>query len=397
MELFCQAIAASLFFPLLLGGTLVLILWLLLIRIVEIFQPDSTAEPDTLPRTALIVPVTGLQKGLHRNLLALLRQQYPDYRVYFVTESNNDAATPILEQLAAENRHAAVIEAGPATSCSQKNHNIIIGSRKAADAQVLVFCDSTHLAAPDWLTRLVTPLLSCRTKIISSGYHQVMVEGRDITESGRAICVLVLRLARMIPGFRQPWGGATAVLRETFLKSGIAEMWSERVVDDVTLAGHLRQLGLSVVIPRHCDLSTELSESCWANWENWLTRQWAYLKFVFPRLWFFLGCAGIVYTLALYSSLIMVLLTPFGLIDTEIQQQAVLSLALFFLFGLLLRRFHPQPGPPIIWFAALLPSLLMAGWCHARTWMTTTITWAGITYTVTKGGRVTHIERPQRS
>jgi hypothetical protein len=338
--------------------------------------------------------VAGRQRDLQRNRLSLLEQQHPDYRVYFVIQDENDAALPVLSTLVSAKKHATLVHAGPAVRCSQKNHNIITGSRAAAAAEVLVFCDSSHLAEKDWLTRLVTPLLPRNTQIISSGYHQVMVKGLKVNEAGRAICVAILRLARMIPGFEQPWGGATAILRQTFEETAIAEMWSDRVVDDVTLAAHLPQHGLALTIPGRCDLHTDLAEADWAAWQTWLTRQWAYLKFVFPALWFFLGCAGITFTLALLSCLVIAVAAPFASFPKEIQTQALVALAPFFILGLFLWWDHPQPGSLFIWLPALPAALIMAGWCHARTWFAASITWAGITYTVTRGGRVSRVDRP---
>ena len=61
------------------------------------------------------------------------------------------------EVAAGSNRLVQVV-AGPATTCGQKNHNILAGIRAASTAEVYVFYDSTHLANQHFVTNLVAPI-----------------------------------------------------------------------------------------------------------------------------------------------------------------------------------------------------------------------------------------------
>ena len=106
----------------------------------------------------MIVPLTGDTPEMEAAVSSLLRQDYPDYTVVFVTERAEDPAAALVARCAADPARVLAVVAGPATTCGQKNHNILAGVRAAPTAAVFAFCDSTHLAKPDFLANLVAPI-----------------------------------------------------------------------------------------------------------------------------------------------------------------------------------------------------------------------------------------------
>ncbi len=371
-----------------------LILWLLLIHLIQQRnQPEYLIASDMLPKTTVIIPVTGSPACLRENLLSILEQDHPDFVVLFVVNDISDRAVPVLKKLCIQFDNAKIIESGTAVACSQKNHNLLAGVATADQAEILVFCDSGHRAPAGWLNRLVSPLLISQDAVISSGYHQVLVNNSRLVEIGRAICVLGLRLARMVPGFEQPWGGSIAMTQSTFEKLDVHGLWARTVVDDVTLARHLDRNKLSTIIPFKCDLDTTISNANWSFWDSWLTRQWAYLKFVYPLLWLVLGIAGLSFTIAFSAIIILLPLQASGVTSQGLLYPSIIVIIMFLLFALLLRLFHPQPGNILKWVPAFYVALIMAGKCHMNTWFTRTISWAGISYTVGKGGKVIAINK----
>lgn len=354
-------------------------------------------QPTSLPQVSVIVPVAGATVDLEICLGSFLQQEYPEFTVIFVTQDEQDPAVPIIEKVIAGQTKGRRINAGKAVACSQKNHNLIQGVRAADPAtDILVFCDSGHYAHSRWLQRLIFPLQTSSV-VVSSGYHHVFPEKSCICAIGRAICVLGLFLVRQIPVFAQPWGGATAMKSVDFQKLGVAELWSSTIVDDVTLADYLQKNKMVVAIPTGADVKTVVSDCTWQAWESWLVRQWAYLKFLFPKLWFVTGMTGIAFTLLVYFCIVVVLAWGLEIFPERLNYSAAVFLALILLVAGMLRTQHPAPGSLILWYPAFFSALLMAGWCHARTWFADSITWAGIIYKVAAGGKVVEIIRPLES
>jgi ceramide glucosyltransferase len=354
-------------------------------------------ETGLFPRVTVIVPIAGACANLESHLRALLQQEYPTYAVIFVTQDEVDSAVPIIAKVITGEPKAQRISAGKAISCSQKNYNLLQGVLAIDEAtDILVFCDSGHYAHPMWLEQLIYPLLASSVAV-SSGYHHVFPERTCVCSIGRAICVLALNLVRQIPVFAQPWGGATAIRVVDFKNLGVAELWSTAVVDDVTLAEHLQKKKMTIAIPTDADMKTIIDDCTWQTWESWLIRQWAFLKFVFPKLWFFAGLTGLGFTLLVYLCIVVVLSWGLQVFPAFYEYSAAVFLTVQALSLLAFRMRHPSPGSVIFFYPAFLAALFMAGWCHYRTWFADSITWAGITYKVAAGGKVVNIFRPEDS
>lgn len=355
---------------------------------------SADSETKRFPQATIIVPVTGASANLETNLRSLLHQEYPGYSVIFVTQDEGDPAVPILTKALSGQKSARHVNAGKAITCSQKNYNLLQGVLATdPSTDILVFCDSGHYAHVRWLERLLYPLAIMPCIAVSSGYHHVLPGKGCICSTGRAICVLALNLIRKIPPFSQPWGGALAIRRIDFHQLGIAELWGSTVVDDVTLADHLQKKKMQVAIPKDADLQTVVDDCSWQAWESWLIRQWAYLKFVFPRLWLFAGLASLAFFFLVFFCTLTVATGGGGFFAGREVIAAAVFLIVMAAGATIFRSRHPAPGSLIIWFPALLAALVMAGWCHYRTWFSHSITWAGITYTVAAGGRVVKIIR----
>ena len=166
--------------------------------------------------------MAGAPPGLAPRLTALLHQDYPDYQVIFTTRDLEDPATGVIAQLIWGKPRARLVVAGPARTCGQKNQNLLAGIRLAGDApEILAFCDSNQEAPRDFLRKLAAPV-ALGEGVVTSGYHQAIPGDRRLATWGRAVSVLTLYLTKPVPWLNQPWGGATAIRRETFESLGVA-------------------------------------------------------------------------------------------------------------------------------------------------------------------------------
>jgi hypothetical protein len=149
-------------------GCLALLLGLLSLqrrrRIAGQLRPAALPEPDesaASPPVSVLAPCRGLDADFEAYVRAWLAQDYPRYEVRFVVESTADPAWGALRRLlaAAPGGRASLLVAGPATRCSQKLHNLLVGlAQVAPETAGLAFVDADARLHPQWLRALVAPL-----------------------------------------------------------------------------------------------------------------------------------------------------------------------------------------------------------------------------------------------
>ncbi len=221
----------------------VLVLLALLVLIVRggglLRKQTRTGRAPHPGKVRCIVPAAGAGRYLAASIRSLLGQDYPDYEIVFVTDSLRDPASAIIRNEIARAPHARLVHSGRASKCAQKNHNLLRGLQELpADSEIVVFCDSTRIARPDWLTNLVAPVASGEAALTSGYHHALPLDGRLAT-LGRACSVLLLFLTKGFSNLNQPWGGATAARATDLERLEVPALWARKVVDDVSLAAHL--------------------------------------------------------------------------------------------------------------------------------------------------------------
>ncbi len=354
------------------------------------------------PHVSVLVPVKGIPSGMRRCLEAIVRQDYPCYEVLFITESPHDPAVTVIEdvlggigdpQQLSGLSHTGHVVSKLAVRCGQKNQNLLAALQKIApESEILVFCDSAHLPRANWLRHLVAPIAHGEAAA-ATGYHHGLPEVHTPANLGKAITILALYMLQEIEPITQPWGGNTAVRRDTFERLGIANIWSENVVDDVSLARALEKAGLKATPVPAASMKTPLSGESFASWRAWFERQWLYLKFIYPATW--LGVGVILYSLTLMTALspLLVLMGLVGVIGTGSALLALFYLCGLFWLGIRARRIHPDPGALWTWMRSFFAVLFMAGVTHAGTITTRELQWRDMVYTVGLHGKVISLKR----
>ena len=347
--------------------------------------------PGPWPRAAVIVPVAGASAELRENLRSRLIQDYPDYQVIFAVRSEADPAAGVIKTLLPEFPLARLVLCGPASGCSQKNHNLLMGIQAAApDVAVLVFSDANQTTPAHWLQALVQPLARGEA-LVSSSYHHVIPQDTHLATLGRSLAVFMIYLGKGIASWDQPWGGSTAIKRQAFDELQISRLWSQTVVDDVSLAKRLQEARVKMAAAVGGVLATPARENL-ASWENWFIRQIIYLKFYFYLPWLLAGVglfALLGVTLLALAHLGLAVLGWAAWTSTGPSLVVLLSLVVF--LGLI-RPVHPGPGPWPRYLNAALLTLIMAAWCHYRTWFAWGLRWRHLYYTVDRQGLVTGIQ-----
>ena len=340
------------------------------------------------PTVALIVPVGGNDPRLRLALTSLIKQDYPSFIPVFVTEKSDEPAARLIFDLKASYPQIQHVVAGPAINCGQKNHNLLTGiaAIEGIKPDCYAFCDSTHLAKNNFLQLLIQPIARSETRI-ATGYHEVTLKNGSITAIAYAISVLFMRLLQAVAVFTQPWGGAMAITRETFIKAEIGKLWAKTVVDDCALVEHLNKKHIHVHLAAAATVKTIVEHYDASTWQAWMERQILFPRFCVPLQWWLLGV------------MLVLLLTPpiiafedFILtLSKEFSIRAFLPLGFMAIYGLLivnLKVFLAEVQPAWKFLAAFFLALGTFLKVYIGTFGATEIIWQNKIYKVGRGGIV---------
>ncbi len=255
--------------------------------------PQSNRPPRHQPKAVVILPCKGREHDFEANIRAYLAQEYRDYEVIFVTESEHDPAYPVLSKLIKQSRRAAwLIAAGEALQSGQKVHNLIaaLDALNSIDrrAELLIFADSDARPARTWLADLCAPL-NDRSVGATTGFRwYVPVNGGVGAWLLSAWNASILSLLGERSGLA--WGGATALWRDSFGKWEIKQRWQGALSDDYALTAALNEVGQRIKFVPGCLTATH-ADASWRELLEFTTRQIKITRVYAPRLWA-LTCVG---------------------------------------------------------------------------------------------------------
>jgi ceramide glucosyltransferase len=272
------------------------------------------------PKAVVIVPCRGLEQGFEENVQAILAQDYRDYEVIFVTDSENDPAHGVLARLLKQRRRLSpstwMVVAGEAKNRGQKVHNLLaaLDTLNSIDRRVeaLVFADSDMRPARNWLVELVAPLGDRRVGA-TTGYrwYRPSDEGLEPSQSFASILLSVwnssaLALLGERSGFA--WGGSTAILRENFDVIGVKERWQGALSDDYVLTSAVRERGQRIKFVPEC-LVASRSEVTVKDLLEFTTRQMRITRVYSPRVWRLACVSHVLFNLAFWGGLLRLIVS----------------------------------------------------------------------------------------
>jgi cellulose synthase/poly-beta-1,6-N-acetylglucosamine synthase-like glycosyltransferase len=358
----------------------------------------TKCSADYRPRCSIILPCKGQNKDLRANLDSFLKLTYPDYEVLFAVESNDDPAiVTINEAIAATPGKGKLVVAGLSTKCGQKNFNQVAAVKMASNPEVLVFADADIGPTESWLKELVRPL-SNPNFTATTGFRWQYSANGTIGEQVHSFInnelYVFFNFAATVLNVGL-WGGSMAVRKKDFDDMDVCGLWSETVVDDMSLSKHLMTHGKKTILVASCVTITDDALPTVAKGVAWFERQVMFLKGFHHKTWMFLAIPMALSVLALYLWLpvaaIYALLTPATFAGIG-GYASLLLVAGSFLSTLL----YPLMGqnPRFLGFMILQPfsfvALLIA---VLKTVFTNTITWCAIRYKITRNGRVSSVVR----
>ncbi|HZS08998.1 MAG TPA: glycosyltransferase [Blastocatellia bacterium] len=266
------------------------------------------------PKAVVIVPCKGLDPGFEENIGALFAQDYRDYEIIFVTESEADPAYAVLNKLIKQSRRSAwLVVAGEAENCGQKIHNLraALETLDAVNrrAEVLAFADSDARPTAQWLAELVAPLAD-ESVGATSGFRWYLPA--DEKRAGFWSLLLSVWNASVLTLFGEKsafaWGGAMAIRRENFERLDIRRQWAGAVSDDYVLTEAIKAAGQHVRFVPACLVATPASMSLREMLE-FTTRQLTITRVYAPRIWRLTLLTHVLYNLTVWGSLLFLIAT----------------------------------------------------------------------------------------
>lgn len=237
------------------SGALSLLHYELLPKLAPVPDEEQPVMLDHLPSVSIIVPARNEERNLPRLLPTLLALDYPDYEVLVVDDASTDATAAIAQAAAHHSigRLRVITSTGPPPGWTGKAYACALGAREAHGAWLL-FTDADTTHTRDSLMTAVrmaltndAPALTAFARQRCKGFWEQLLLPFAYQQYFTGV-----RPA----GLRMPDGPALAngqyilVRRAAYGAVGGHGAVATSVIDDVALAGALKQAGFVPLVCR---------------------------------------------------------------------------------------------------------------------------------------------------
>jgi cellulose synthase/poly-beta-1,6-N-acetylglucosamine synthase-like glycosyltransferase len=340
------------------------------------------------PLAAVVVAVKGHDYEFDEFLVRLFQQDYPAFRVIFAVESADDAAVPAIEKYrASAPDRVTLVVAERRTDEGQKTTNLraAVAALTPQD-EILVLADADIWPEPDWLSRLIEPLVAGEADAVSGFTWLIVKDGRLSSYVLTAMAASIATIPRL-PMLNPCWGGSTAMRQQTFRDLNIAAAWRGTLSDDLQFTNVVQDAGGRIAAPREILLRTAIKTGGFAAVTAEARRWFMLVRIYVPGTYAItlaamtfaaLGwIATVVGTLALRLDAAVVLVLALLLNWLRAQSRARLVRRLWGEAGLAENAQYLRLDPLVAPVATILNAIY--GWSALRLKRTT---WAGIAYEI---------------
>ena len=196
-------------------------------------------------------------------LAGLLKQRYPNFDLHLIVDSDDDPvisiATSTLQKIDSPigvHWHT-VVNRGSCCSlkCSALVSAVMSLESQDSSPEIVAFVDADALVDPDWLNRLVAPLVNSSDDTSGGDSDAIRVGATtgnrwfEPIDSNLGSQLRAAWNAAALPQmqiYQVAWGGSLAMKLETIQKCGLLDLWSQAFCEDTMLSRVLRDHGLQV-------------------------------------------------------------------------------------------------------------------------------------------------------
>ena len=350
-------------------------------------------EPDF--KVNILVPCQEWTEFLEDNLRAIVKQDYGNFKVTFVTDKDDDPAVRAIKPIVQEFAHAEHFVAGYSDyNCSQQNFVQMTAIKADDQSEIFVKLDSDTRPEPGWLREFVRPYISPKVGLTSS-HRLVSPKERGLAPYFYAIYEGFLTMLMGCPFMQWVWGGCFSIRRKTYDSIGIAEVWSKTGTDDTTLRHQAVSHNAKIVFVPDCVAVSHEAHTSTRGLANWISRQAFHGKLYVKPYWLM----ALVVEIMLVSSLILALVVLIAeLLAPGFGIQGILAstiLAAGLISGPLVTLIYPDKKdiPFIFWLLLSAPAhfVVLAGLLKSA--FMKNLSWRNIVYEHNKDGTVKQIRR----
>ena len=206
-------------------------------------RPPASIADGELPPVAVLMAMRGADPDLAEGLRRLMQQDYPDYELHIVVDSEQDPAWPIVQQIKEETQ-ATHVRVAPlrdrADNCSLHCSSLVQLAEELDDSrQVFVLADSDVVGHEQFLRELVTPIVAEDAAATSGNRWYMPPEARI-----GSLVRYVWNAAAMLSMFwcRIPWGGTFAGRTSDLRESDLIDKWRHALAVDAPIYNSWRRV-----------------------------------------------------------------------------------------------------------------------------------------------------------
>lgn len=237
--------------------------------------PPAPEEAYAVP-VSILKPVRGVDPQAYENFVSFCRQDYEEFEVLFGVADPTDPVIPLIERLQQDYPTLAIrLVIAPAFGA---NHKASLLHHLAGQAryEVLVVSDSDIRVTPDYLRRVVAPLVNREIGMVTCPYRGeqalTFTARLEALYMGATFVPLVLAARKLIA--MRLGLGATMVVRLSDLNrvGGFAAI-ADYLGDDYQLGRRISGLGLQVQLSRYvvaCVLGATTFREQWDREVRWM-------------------------------------------------------------------------------------------------------------------------------
>jgi ceramide glucosyltransferase len=355
----------------------------------RVFAPRF--DRNYTPKVAVFVPCKGMEENLDMYLQAMVTQDYPEYKVSFITESDEDPAAPVIRDVTSRAPHSRHVISGRTQHCCQKNHNLLKAIELDEDSDVFIFADADVKPSKAWIRDLILPL-SSKDIPISTGFR--WLTPKTLTFWGTIHSMMSAYICTLMSSSKGVWGGSMAIRRAEYEKYGVGEAWGNAVVDDIRLTKIIIDQKLKRIFVPHCIAVSNNVLTTFKDNLEWFTRQLMFLKVYCRPLWL---TALIVHGLMAFLMIATIVIVPISFRFEELQvfSLALDIFALAFIFSVALIKFNYRDNQSVLmWTIFAIPGQMLGFLSFMKSAMEKNITWRSILYILNPDGSVGSIRFP---
>lgn len=273
----------------------------------ELAKPRS----EYTPFCSIIAPCKGIDHDLEKNLEALFRQDFPNYEIIFVVDSETDEALSVIKKIhrrdAETQRISKIVVSGKSENEAQKVHNLREAVLHVADeSQVFVFVDSDARPNKDWLRNLIAPLQDEKIGC-ASGYRWFIGKSFSLATEMRSVwnASIASALGANLDG-NFCWGGSMAIRQENFEKVGMREKWRGVLSDDFAMTRAMKEANLAIYHVPQC-LTVSVENCTFYQMLEFTTRQMKITRVYGTKFWVMSFIGSGLFNLVMLASFLLLI------------------------------------------------------------------------------------------